>query len=90
MEEFKAKLNKLLLQFPDLPECTFTIRPRITIDLATKEVPKKVLKDLLEVDMTAKTAKPEKGGSDVDRVMALEKGVTKARMAELNKSVSIQ
>lgn len=33
LAEFKAKLEKLLLKYPNLPEFTLTIRPRIDIKL---------------------------------------------------------
>lgn len=37
LSEFKAKLEKLLLKYPNLPEFTLTIRPRIDIKLRSSE-----------------------------------------------------
>ncbi len=33
IEDFKKRLEKLLLKFPELPEFTLTVRPRVSIDV---------------------------------------------------------
>lgn len=33
MEDFKKELNVLLTKYPDLPEFTITIRPRLTVEM---------------------------------------------------------
>ncbi len=33
MDEFQKELNTLLQKYPDLPEFTLTVRPRVTIEV---------------------------------------------------------
>lgn len=82
MENFKEKLNKLLEEFPDLPELHLHIRPRVTIELPKTSVP--VVSPL--VDNSPKQIPKE----EVSTVLGLEAMITPAKIKELTQGVIIE
>ncbi len=82
MEEFKQKLNELLLQFPDLPEITLTIRPRISID------ENKELKPLTSKGTTSLPNGPEVNKKEIPPVPVPK--MDASRLAEMQRFSSIE
>jgi len=86
MEDFKKQLEKLLLKFPNLPEFTLTVRPRVSIDVAKKDTP--VVTTKLVPPTKEAEAKPEKDDPNIGLI--LEAGITPDKLNFYKKSAVIE
>ncbi len=86
MKDFTQELNKLLDKYPDLGEFTIHVRPRVTIASAMMpvEVPKTTF------TTTSSAPIPEVKKEKLDTVLHLEKGISKSRLADLQKSAQVE
>ena len=95
LDLFKKQLEKLLLKFPELPEFTLTIRPRVSITTPSINHPKMIY---LPVENPATGEKVEalasslglKRKDDPNIPQSLESGITKSRIDSLKASVEIE
>lgn len=85
IKEFQRDLDTLLAKYPDLPELTLTVRPRIVIDIKEKIVAQEKTPTLVNSAIPIKTSR-ERGSVPLN----LEGSISKARLEELSKSAYIE
>ncbi len=83
MEEFKKKLDALLAEYPDLPEFTIRVQPRVILTSLVPEVSRQA-PPVQSTSQTVNTRPSDIGSSDV--ITSLESSVTSSRIAALQKA----
>ncbi len=74
MDSFQKELNELLIKYPELPEFTLTVRPRVTISIKRDDhmIPSKTFVEVVPVPSVSLSSVP----------------VPKTSISEMNKMIS--
>lgn len=92
LEEFKKKLALLLQKYPDLPEFTLKIQPRVVVstEVITKLPLTQTYPELNYPPLVQEKPKSETKKDADNPITMLEKSVTKKKLEELSKSAHIE
>lgn len=84
MEDFQKQLEKLLLKFPNLPEFTLTVRPRVSIEVGKSKIIQPVYQAPQNTVPHIDVSSPQKV-DPADRGLIEEKRINPHMLAEIAK-----